>query len=117
MLTPEPHRVDTSRVPLGLFIRPCSTDPRLYDIVDETGEFIARQVPDINTARVLAAAPRLLDGFYEMRWRLTCWFVHGYGGVGLSDRRDELEARTEEWLERMADIEEDACAMDGRFPL
>jgi len=117
MWAPEPHRVDTNRVPLELFIRPCTTDPRLFDVVDEAGEFIARQVPDLNTARVLAAAPRLLDGFYEMRWRLNCWFVHGRDGVGLSDRRDEGQIHTEEWLARMGEVEQDACAPDGRFPL
>ncbi len=78
---------------------------------------MARQVPDLNTARVLAAAPRLLDGFYEMRWRLSCWFIHGHSGVGMSDHRDELELQTEDWLARMARVEEDACALDGRFPL
>ncbi len=102
---------------MDLFIRTCTTDPRFYDIVDESGEMIACQVADINTARVLAAAPRLLDGFYEMRWHLNELFVHRYSSVGNSKDRDEAEAVVEEWLERLAVVEADACAPDGRFPL
>jgi hypothetical protein len=117
---PEPHRIDGPRVPLELFVRPSATDPRLFDVVDDAGAFIARDVPDLNTARVLAAAPRLLDGFYEMRWKLCTWFVYGFGGVGHSRKReefDEPQERYADWLDDMADIEADACAPDGRFPL
>jgi hypothetical protein len=117
---PEPHRVDGPRVPLDLFVRQAVSDPRLFDVVDDTGAFIAKDIPDLNTARVLAAAPRLLDGFYEMRWKLNVWFVCGHNGVGHSRKRedfDELDERYAEWLEDMATIESDARAPDGRFPL
>lgn len=117
---PEPRRVDGPRVPLELFVRTSVTDPRLFDVVDNTGALIARDVPDLNTARVLAAAPRLLDGFSEMLWTLNLWFVHGFEGVGDFPKREELDERQAcyaDWLDDMADVEAHACAPDGRFPL
>ncbi|MES2990454.1 MAG: hypothetical protein V4844_03455 [Pseudomonadota bacterium] len=74
-------------------------------------------MPDLNTARVLAAAPKLLDGFYEMNWVLNEWFVHGFNGVGQSEARDGRHAEVEKWLRDLKDFEMAACARDGRFPL
>jgi len=116
-MAPEPRRVDANRVPIELFIRPCATNPLAFDIVDDSGMALAREVPDLNTARVLAAAPKLLDGFYEMTWVLNAWFVHGFDGVGQSELRDERHAEVEEWLRDLKDVERGACAPDGRFPL
>lgn len=116
----EPRRVDGPRVPLDLYVRRSTTDPRLFDVVDGIGAFIARDVPDLNTARVLAAAPRLLDGFHEMHQTLSAWFAHGFEGVGDCRRHDELDERQAfyaDWLDDMAAVKADACAPDGRFQL
>lgn len=114
---PEPRRVEGARVPLELFIRPSTRNPQLFDVVDDEGSVVAREVSDLNTARVLAAAPRLLDGFYEMRWTLNSWFSYGYCGINKSEDLNEGQRRVAEWLKDMAEIEADARAPDGRFPL
>lgn len=114
---PEPRRVNGARVPLELFVRPSTRNPQLFDVVDHEGAVVAREVSDLNTARVLAAAPRLLDGFYEMRWTLNAWFVHGYCGVDKTEDLDEPQSCVAEWLREMAEVEADARAPDGRFPL
>lgn len=114
---PEPRRVDTYRVPTELFIRRSATDPRWFDVVDEAGAVLARDVPNLNTARVLAAAPRLLDGFYEMRWMLNITQAAGQDCSLTPNAEDEAQQRIADWLADMEQIEADACSPEGRFPL
>lgn len=89
----------------------------MFDIVDETGAVMARDVPDLNTARVLAAAPRLLDGFYEMRWMLNVMHERGHDNGCTSAANDEARQRLDDWLADMEQVEVDACSPDGLFPL
>jgi len=78
---------------------------------------MARDVPDLNTARVLAAAPRLLDGFYEMRWTLNITLAAGHDCSPTPNAEDEAQQRIADWLADMEQIEIDACSPDGLFPL
>lgn len=114
---PKPRYVDANRIPLNLHIKVSATNPRLFDLVDDAGCFLAREVPDMNTARLLARAPLLLDRFYEMRWMLVkCLDDH----LRDSDDRkacSKEEIALNEWLDDLSVVEELACAVDGRFPL
>lgn len=71
----EPRRTKRNCVPLSLHVRTSRTDPRRYDVVDDAGEILASGIPDINCARVFAAAPHLLDSLYDAHWELDSWAV------------------------------------------
>jgi hypothetical protein len=115
-MSPEPRRVSGPRIPLSLYIHTSPSDPRLFDVVDDEGNPVASNIADLNTARLLAAAPRLLDGFYEMRWQLNLWTEHGFSGREVHELEDWWQGH-QDWLDDMGEIEAAACAPDGRFPL
>lgn len=115
-MRPEPRRVSGPRIPLDLYVRPSRSDPRRFDVIDDEGNPIASNIADLNMARLFAAAPRLLDGFYEMRWQLDRWTEHGFSGREEHEREDWWQAH-QGWLERMRETEAAASAPDGRFPL
>lgn len=67
----------------------------------------------MNTARLLAAAPLLLDRFYEMRTTIAAWVETGrISSLEIPGRDDFVQ-----WLDDLSTVEGLARAADGRFPL
>lgn len=96
----QPNYVDGNRIPLDLFVRVSAADTRHFDVVDDAGSLIARDVPNLNTARLLAAAPLLLDRFYEMRTTIAAWVETGRISSLANPGRDDFVR----WLDDLSTV-------------
>jgi hypothetical protein len=127
----EPRRTKSNRIPTELFVRISRTNPRAYEVVTADGEILAAEVPDINSARIFAAAPLLLDGLYDARWELLSWaFSNLEEEVCDEDDEDDESARYKKidiepsgkehmvrLLRRLAEAEAAASTPEGLYPI
>lgn len=127
----EPRRTKSNCIPTELFVRISRTSPRAYEVVTADGEVLTAEVPDINSARIFAAAPLLLEGLYDARWELSQWVSLNLDeDVSVTDEHDEkilphenadAEPKEEEHmsclLRRLAEAEAAASTPEGLYPI
>lgn len=65
-----PPPVESALFPTRLHVRVSSKDSRAFEVVTESGEVLAAEVPDLNCAEVFAAAPLLMEGLNIAIWKL-----------------------------------------------
>lgn len=122
----DPTATANVRIPLYIHVRPSGSSPSNYEIATDDGELLASGVPDINAARLFAAAPLLLASLHDANVELihrelggmpptdlfTVWeiFEFGYAALELAATLDglsplqETPARAREVREASAEM-------------
>ena len=108
----EPRRTKSNRVPVYLHVRVSRSSPRAFEVVTEAGEVLATGIPDINSARVFAAAPLLLEGLYDAQWEV-------WSQVSRNMEEEEYAEGTEigDLLQRCEDALAAAQTPEGFYPV
>jgi hypothetical protein len=108
----EPRRTKSNRVPVHLHIRVSRSNLRAFEVVTEAGEVLATGIPDINSARVFAAAPLLLEGLYDAQWEVWSWVSRN-----LEEEEYAEGTKTGALLQSFEHALEAAQTPDGLYPI
>lgn len=97
-------------LPHGFYVRESSRDPGLFEVTTEGGKVVASGIADMTSAKVLAAAPSLMEGVTLALWRLSYWVL-------MESKTDDEQAHRRCVLDSLRELGEAARAVDGASPL